>query len=394
MNKNKVHIYITNAGGGNFTTGKALQAYLNKMGYDAIIINFYKEIFKTFESVFLAETMYNFMLKYNLFRLINLYVKLCIKLSILYKHSCSNKLQQFFDETKPSMVISIIGGYNYIIEEVCRTNNVPFYLFCTDIDISNYICRMSNTQLERINVITDIGSTIEQKNIISKINNVKPIGIILREQFYEEKNKLDLKLKYNIDQNDFVIMIMMGSLGANNIIQCVKALKLPANVHLLIMTGYNSELKNCLNDLPQFSGTSKEDQKQQFSKASKEDQKQQFSHSKTSLIEYTEKISDLMAITDLLITKPGGLTIFEGIHFKIPFIFDRTNGLLFWEEVNGDYVVKSGGGIFLESYEDLNCIVNKFIDDISHYNSYKKSISCLKPKDNPLDSFLKMINNK
>ena len=71
-----------------------------------------------------------------------------------------------------------------------------------------------------------------------------------------------------------------------------------------------------------------------------------------------------MAISHLIVTKPGPGTINEAIAMKLPILIDNTDKLLFWERINVDLVLRYGVGQRIthpREIEDL--IANYLLDD-------------------------------
>ena len=63
-----------------------------------------------------------------------------------------------------------------------------------------------------------------------------------------------------------------------------------------------------------------------------------------TLLGFTDRVADLMAISHLIVTKPGPGTISEAIAMKLPILIDNTDKLLFWERINVDLVLNYGVG--------------------------------------------------
>lgn len=77
-----------------------------------------------------------------------------------------------------------------------------------------------------------------------------------------------------------------------------------------------------------------------------------FNHPNVRLLGYTKEVDKLMEVSDLLITKPGGMTCTEAIAKRIPMLFYRP--IPGQEEENCQYFIDNGFGERIESLETVN----------------------------------------
>lgn len=128
----------------------------------------------------------------------------------------------------------------------------------------------------------------------------------------------DLMLdKLGLDKNKPVILIMGGGLGLGGVKQALVNLEEVAlPLQIVVVTGRNSVLRHEL-------------------KAAADS-----SCHVTQVLGFTKRISELMAIADILITKPGALTISEALAMKLPMLLyesipgqEKDNAA--WLEANG-----------------------------------------------------------
>lgn len=81
-------------------------------------------------------------------------------------------------------------------------------------------------------------------------------------------------------------------------------------------------------------------------------EEKRFNHPNVRLLGYTKEVEKLMEVSDLLITKPGGMTCTEAIAKGIPMLFYRP--LPGQEEENCQHFTENGYGHRMESLETLN----------------------------------------
>lgn len=94
------------------------------------------------------------------------------------------------------------------------------------------------------------------------------------------------------------------------------------------------------------------------------------------IIGFTNNISSLMAHSDLVVTKPGGLTLFEAINSEVPVI---TNFKSFGQE-NGniDFIKKREIGILIEDKRDFLDEVKLCLENEDIIEKYRENIKIIK----------------
>ena len=125
-------------------------------------------------------------------------------------------------------------------------------------------------------------------------------------------------------------MILLGGLGSKKIIDFAQALStFGLKAHFLFCIGKNEEIGN-------------EIKKIEFEP-----------YLSYSIIGFTDRISDFMALSDIIITKSGTLSVLEGLYMQKPLLLDATTKVLPWEQYNHVFIEESGCGFSLEGYEYL-----------------------------------------
>lgn len=90
--------------------------------------------------------------------------------------------------------------------------------------------------------------------------------------------------------------------------------------------------------------------------------------------EYSNSVPELMHISDLVITKPGGLTTSESLASGLPMII--INPIPGQEEENAKFVENAGAGIWIKDSDNVEEIINNLLPDsnkleIMQNNAYK-----------------------
>lgn len=183
------------------------------------------------------------------------------------------------------------------------------------------------------------------KKIADDINKIRPnafyTGIPLRESFLIEKNIDKIKKDFNLNTNYQTILIMTGGTGLADSSTIVKTiLKNFSNINLIVNTGKNNP--NLYNKLKKLTPTKNINYK---------------------LIEFTEKLDELMRVADITITKPGGLALTECMYLQKPILL--INPIPGQEEANVKFITENNYGKLLSDQEEsvkiISAILNKTI---------------------------------
>ncbi|AKA71068.1 MGDG synthase family glycosyltransferase [Clostridium scatologenes] len=228
-------------------------------------------------------------------------------------------------------------------------------------------------------------------------NTIHDLGIPVNPSFMDKYKKDDTLKELNLNPSKFTILVMGGSLGMGKITDVYHELnKVNKDIQIIVITGKNEKLYNELSIL------------------------EQSSIKPTKIIGFTDKVNKYMQACDLLLTKPGGLTITEALICGIPLgIFSPIPGQ---EEKNAEFLLNHNLAINLSDtskcqeiiesllqFEDKlaamksNC--SKFskpdsgdrIVELIKYLIKNKSISSLKnfdkdyEKDNNIKTFFKSV---
>jgi len=259
------------------------------------------------------------------------------------------------------LVISVIPVINNIVLEVAQELNIPFLLVPTDLDVTPYIVNISNPTYQQFHLgllFDDPDITIPIQNARIAHNHVHILGAPIRPDFLTTKNKQDLRKQHKIDENKPTIMLLMGSLGSHEIAQCAEQLlDITQSVHLVICIGKNEKSAADLAKLSFPSNIS------------------------ASIVGFTPHIADYMALSDLLITKSGTLSVCEALYMNLPLFLDATSTPLPWEKFNHDFVQKHGFGLSIKNFDEVAPLVANVIQHQDELDMYKKNLQQLGKKD-------------
>ncbi|MDQ0202754.1 MGDG synthase family glycosyltransferase [Pectinatus haikarae] len=163
-------------------------------------------------------------------------------------------------------------------------------------------------------------------------------GIPINKVFSEQFDKNALLTKFELNNNTPIILIMGGGLGLGSVKYALEALEnLAMPMQILVVAGANISLWSEVNC--------------------------HIAHSR-HLIKvwgYSHNINELMAISTLLISKPGALTISEAMARELPMVLHAP--IPGPESENATYLADNGVAIWVQKKEHISETVKEILTD-------------------------------
>ena len=359
--KKKIIVFSSLGGGGHLSVSKGLCRYLGDK-YEVKVVNALKTVLSPIDTIsrvtfgkITSEDMYNFFMRCGWTNLLGTYAY-AGKSYMGYRHGVIMKLlRKFYREEKPDMVISVIPFMNRSFLEACKEIDIPFLIITNDLDSSNYIPGLAPPYYKKFKyTIPFEDSAIREKIEPAKFGKEQVVvtGFPLRPEFYKAKKVQKLKKEFAIPKGKPVVMIFMGGTGSQSSYRYVRKLaRLKSPMHIIACLGRNERLKRNIGKIALPEGVT------------------------VTLMGYTNRIADIMALSDVLITKPGPNSVCEGLQSRVPMILDQTSGTVFWEQLNIDYMVDNEFAECLQDYTKLESILPKYFVDTTFTDTVKQKMS-------------------
>ena len=101
------------------------------------------------------------------------------------------------------------------------------------------------------------------------------------------------------------------------------------------------------------------------------------------ILEYTDKVAELMSISDLVVTKPGGLTTTESLVSGLPIII--INPIPGQEEENAEFLENNKVAIWIKKDDDVKFILNDLFSNQEKMQEMKIRARLLSKKTSTKD---------
>lgn len=198
-------------------------------------------------------------------------------------------------------------------------------------------------------------------------------GIPISSRFLQKYNKQEILDEFNLQNNKKTILFFGGGefgLGKAKTFEIFETLVKDFNdIQMIAIAGKNEKMKL------------------KFEKIVQKNNKQDY----VKILEYTNKVPELMAISDLVVSKPGGLTTSESLASNLPMII--INPIPGQEEENAEFLEEKSIGIWIRKSDSAYEIFNDLFSNSEKLEEMKKNTNILAKKHSTEDICKIILNN-
>jgi len=343
----KIIVFTSDGAGGHTATTNALKSAMGDM-YKIVPINIFKDVIGEIDVIntlsrhrMNGEQFY----EHCMIRKYNTFLSLLHGLGKWYFRRVQKKISKLVEKCllhhQPDLVISVVPLIDGAIVQATRRLGIPFLLLPTDLDSTNYVHDIYKPKHDLLRVTLPFEDTELRKKLVPAYipaEQVSVTGFPIRQDFFEPKDIAQLKQTFNVPENKPVILVLMGSVGSDALYSFTKELsQLPIPAHIIICTGRYEAIKTkieTINFAPHITKT---------------------------IVGFTPQISDLMAISDLLITKAGPVSMSEAMYMNLPMLVDTTTSVLKWEKMNYQFIQKYEFGDVIKKVDQIPGMVTALL---------------------------------
>lgn len=201
-------------------------------------------------------------------------------------------------------------------------------------------------------------------------NKVKAFGIPVEKSFLSHRDKEAVLSELGLSPNKLTVLLMGGSFGAGNIKATLDELiSINRDFQIIVITGRNESLREKLEKNLALHHHDKD----------------------IVVLGFTNKMNDLLASVDVLVSKPGGLTTTESLLKNLPMIVPYY--IPGQEEENLDFLTNCGAALRTTKKYSLPVLLKVLIDDSSRLDMLKKNIKSIR-KFNSAQNIANLVVNE
>ncbi|MCX8128907.1 MAG: UDP-N-acetylglucosamine--LPS N-acetylglucosamine transferase [Clostridia bacterium] len=247
----------------------------------------------------------------------------------------SVKIKNLINDFKPSVIVCTHPFPLQMLSNLKKKGkvNIPTVAILTDFathpfwlheHIDAYVVAHDYMKYEAVN-----------RNLSEDI--IHPFGIPISKSFLQKKDRAAILRELKLEDK-LTVLMMGGSLGFGEVRDTFQSLlNSKKDLQIIAITGKNTKLKRQL---------------EKYTEASKK---------KVVILSYTNRVADLMDISDLLITKPGGMTIAEALVKELPIII--ISPIPGQEERNAHFLTNIGAAARILDTDNVDAVLNQIIDN-------------------------------
>ncbi|MGX2959895.1 MGDG synthase family glycosyltransferase [Peribacillus sp. JNUCC 23] len=288
-------ILTAHYGNGHLQAANVIARELKQKGFDPIVSDLFGESYPAFSTFTQSLLVKSVSYRPSFYKWFYYGTKKVNSkgLSQFSRYLGRKRLQELINEHRPYFIITTFPLHAAPFLSKRAGFLIPTYTIITDYCIHPY---WINPLIDHYFVASEsVKSTLLNQNIQEKCITVS--GIPIRPEFEMFFDKRVFYQKYHLNQNKKVITVLAGALGVlKNVKELCQLLVCNPSYHIVAICGKNKSLYEKLLPLAL-----------RFPESFR-------------LFGYEEKVHELMAISDCLITKPGGITLTEATALQIPLI--------------------------------------------------------------------------
>lgn len=371
----KILIFYAAYGGGHLSAAKSINQYINEnyKNVETRLVDCIKYINKGIDKV--TTLAYKEMAKKAPWAWGKIYNQsqqgMMAHISNGTNKLMSIKLNKLFDEYNPDIVIS----------------THPF-----GVQMTSYLKSKGKTNCKIASIMTDFASHDQwlvgsdyidyifvshegmKKEIIKKgisESKIYATGIPLSNKFLQHFDKRKIKSSFDLDFNKKTILFFGGGefgLGKDMTLKILKAFidNIENDFQIVAISGKNEKMQQSFFNLVG-------------------------SNPNVQVYGYTDEVPELMSISDLVVTKPGGLTITESLASGLPIIV--INPIPGQEVENAEFLEKQGVAVWIRKTENSEEAVADLLSNPEQLKHMKIKSKLLAKKSSTADICKTILNS-
>ena len=190
-------------------------------------------------------------------------------------------------------------------------------------------------------------------------------GIPLSNKFLLKYDKSQILESFDLSPDRKTVLFFGGGefgLGKTQTFNIFKSfVECHENIQIVAIAGKNAKMKESFENLVDELGK----------------------HDYVKILEYTDKVPELMSISDLVVTKPGGLTTTESLASGLPIVI--INPIPGQEEENATYLEENKVAIWIKKGDNVEEILNNLFENPDKMQEMKLRARLISKKNSTKD---------
>lgn len=270
------------------------------------------------------------------------------------------KLKKMLREKKPDIIVSTHPFISHMCGYLKRKKKTTAKIVTVITDYATHNMWMQESEyMDKYIVATeDVKRVCMKYGVLSE--NIITAGIPISPEFLKEYDRLDTLNSIGLDDKFTFLFFAGGGLGLGKSTEIFEEIiKNEKDFQMIAVTGKNEKQKQSFEEI-----------------ANKYDRK-------VLVLGYTNEVPKLMQASDIVITKPGGLTSSECIATKKPMVI--INPIPGQEEQNTMYFVNNGAAVMAGEINNINNVINMLLTNDLRIKQMKEICGIIGKKNSAFD---------
>ncbi len=360
----KVLIFYASYGGGHLSAANAINEYIknNYPNIETEIIDCMKYVNKRLEK--LTTVAYKEMAKKAPWAWGTIYYTsqhgLVAELSSTSNKILARKLNTLLQEYMPDLIISTHPFASQMCSYLKKHNKINCKIASIMTDFAPHDQWLVGKKC--IDYFFVAHNKMKEDLIKKKVpaEKIFATGIPLSNKFLLNFDRTEILKQFGLKENKKTILFFGGGefgLGKTKTLKVLSSLLNDFdNIQIVAISGKNVKMKNKFQELADNSSMSED----------------------IKIMEYTNNVPELMSVSDLVVTKPGGLTTSESLASGLPIIV--INPIPGQEFQNAEFLEEKGVGIWIKSSTNINETLHSLLNNPEKFKQMKVNAKLLAKK--------------
>ena len=209
--------------------------------------------------------------------------------------------------------------------------------------------------------------------------NIFVSGIPISERFLKKYDKQDLLKEYELEPNRKTVLFFGGGefgLGKTKTLQIFENfVNASTPIQIVAISGKNQKMKEGFKEIVQ-----------NYKSQSRNNE------NIVKILGFTNEVPELMSISDLVVTKPGGLTTSESLASHLPMVV--INPIPGQEEENAEFLESKGIAIWIKKADDSKKIIESFLSNQNRLEEMRENTNILAKPNSTSDICKVLLENR
>lgn len=338
-----------NGGNGTMAPSYALAEYFSEKGENAKVFDIMNEANPLGE---ILGNIYNYLLRHNIYYA-SMYMNFAHRFPIdnfqPYNQIGRNRTAKLIDSEQPDAIVMICPWISKMVIQAVnismRKKETKPLLVTNIVDLGE---KMATSWINNDVDLTVLPTTHAEKYLSKHgldLNKSKVLGVPLHKEFsmgeVKEKEKLKARNKYGIDEKRTVISILGGREGVcNTKLILMRLMRELHDYDYFVQCGLNRKLYTKIDNVNK-------------------------TNKNVHPLGFIDSMRELYALSDVVITKAGAITVSELTASNVPFILDTCPSIMPQEYGNIVFVRENELGLIANTIDEIPALVRRLVEDRS-----------------------------